>query len=173
MDSELHDMSSEPLSPRCESINVDDHPSKPTNDNISVASTSHSDIEQLEKKYAAFVRHDMYGTMGRGGLHWTQKILLGIALITLFPLRVVLAALVVLLYYLICRVCTLFAVANRDDEQEDYAHIARWRRKIIFLFGRVLSRTLLFVFGFYWINESYMYPDFDRKFNNEVLFFIH
>ncbi|KAK1433563.1 hypothetical protein QVD17_10474 [Tagetes erecta] len=164
---QLNDMSSEPLSPRCESINVDDHPSKPTatSNDISVASTSHSDIEQLEKKCAAFVRHDIYGTMGRGDLHWTQKILVGVALITLFPLRVVLAALVVLLYYLICKICTLFSVANRED---DYAHIARWRRKIIFLFGRVLSRTLLFVFGFYWIKETYINPDIDRNFNNQL-----
>ncbi|KAL8250634.1 hypothetical protein R6Q59_034327 [Mikania micrantha] len=181
MDSELDGMQSEPLSPRDES-NLDDHPAKAdlpharssttsnftTSDDKSVASTSQSEIEELEKKYPAFVRHDLYGTMGRGALPWTQKILLGIALITLFPLRLVLATLVVLLYYLICRACTLFLVPNREDEQEDYAHISRWRRKIIFWFGRVLSRTLLFVFGFYWIRETYRNPDIDSKFNNEL-----
>ncbi|KAL8230860.1 hypothetical protein R6Q57_000638 [Mikania cordata] len=181
MDSELDGMQSEPLSPRYES-NLDDHPAKPdlpharssttsnftTSEDKSVASTSQSEIEELEKKYPAFVRHDMYGTMGRGALPWTQKILIGIALITLFPLRLVLATLVVLLYYLICRACTLFLVPNREDEQEDYAHISRWRRKIIFWFGRVLSRTLLFVFGFYWIKETYRNPDINSKFNNEM-----
>ncbi|KAK9066687.1 hypothetical protein SSX86_014010 [Deinandra increscens subsp. villosa] len=174
MDSEHDGMSSVPLSPRCES-NLQNHPanspstSKPTtSDDKSVASTSHSDIEDLEKQCAAFVRRDMYGTMGRGDLPWTQKILLGLALITLFPLRLVLAALVVLQYYLVCRVCTLFLKPNQEQDHEDYAHISRWRRRIISWFGRVLSRALLFVFGFYWIKEVYRNPDIDSKFNNEL-----
>ncbi|KAF5792458.1 putative plasmalogen synthase [Helianthus annuus] len=173
MDSDLKDMSKEPLSPRRDT-NLEDHPAtkdQPSTSTSDVASTSHSDsnnIQELEQKYAAFVRHDMYGTMGRGPLPWTQKIITGFALITLFPLRLVLATLVVVLYYLICKACTLFAVPKREDEQEDYAHIGGWRRKVIFWFGRVLGRALLFVFGFYWINETYRNPDIDSKFDHEL-----
>lgn len=175
MDSELNGLSSQPHSLHCDS-NLEDGPikddlpllnsSKPTTADHN--STPHPDIQELEKKYAAYVRHDVYGTMGRGKLPWTQKLLLGIALITLFPLRILSATLVVVLYYLICRACTLFLVPNREDEQEDYAHMGGWRRTTIYWFGRVLSRALLFVFGFYWIKETYRNPDIDTKFNDEL-----
>ncbi|XP_076895300.1 lysophospholipid acyltransferase LPEAT1-like [Bidens hawaiensis] len=178
MDSDRNkDMSSHPLSPRSES-NYHHQPTDPnipsssttvtSNDKSHAASTSHSDIQELEIRYPAFVRRDSYGTMGRGPLPWTQKILLFIALITLFPLRLLFSALVVLLYYLICKACTLFLAPNQQHEQEDYAHIGGWRRNVIFWFGRVLARLLLFVFGFYWITETYRNPDIDSKFNNEV-----
>ncbi|KAI3820192.1 hypothetical protein L1987_14050 [Smallanthus sonchifolius] len=106
--------------------------------------------------------------MGRGELPWTEKVLLGIAFVTLLPLRVVLATSVVVLYYLICRVCTLFRAPNREDEQEDYAHLGGWRRSVIYWSGRVLSRVMLFAFGFYWIQESIRNPEIDARINNEV-----
>ncbi|KAI7729338.1 hypothetical protein M8C21_004792 [Ambrosia artemisiifolia] len=96
--------------------------------------------------------------MGCGKLPWTEKLLLGFAVVTLLPIRVVLATTVVVLYYLICRVCTMFVVANKDDEeedgQEDYAHLGGWRRGVLYWCGRVLSRVMLFVFGFVWIQET-------------------
>ncbi|KAK3231556.1 hypothetical protein Dsin_003437 [Dipteronia sinensis] len=52
-------------------------------------------IQELEKKYAAYV---VYGVMGRCELPLKEKLLLGLALVTLVPIRVVLA-----MYYLICR----------------------------------------------------------------------
>ncbi|KAL7605820.1 hypothetical protein Lser_V15G18759 [Lactuca serriola] len=188
MDSEPHGMSSEPHSQHSE-LNLeeghikDDLPlltssssstSKPTTTDDkpgpSSSSTPEPDIEELEKQCAAYARHDMYGTMGRAKLPWTQKVLLGIAIITLFPLRVVSATLVVVLYYLICRACTLCLAPNQEheDEQDDYSHMGGWRRRIIYWFGRVLSRALLFVFGFYWIKETYRDPDMDNKFNDEL-----
>ncbi|XP_071731479.1 lysophospholipid acyltransferase LPEAT1-like isoform X2 [Rutidosis leptorrhynchoides] len=140
-----------------------------SDDNTSVSTAPEPDIEELEKKYSAFVRNDMYGTMGRGKLPWTQKFLLGIALITLFPLRVVSGTLLVVVYYLICKGCTLFLVPNKEDEQEDYAHMGGWRRNVMYWVGRVLSRAMLFVFGFYWIKETNRNPDIDRKFNDDEL----
>ncbi|XP_076894930.1 lysophospholipid acyltransferase LPEAT1-like isoform X2 [Bidens hawaiensis] len=149
MDSELQDLSS-PSKPQSNS-NSDNDPL--------LSPTPPPDIEELEKKYAAYVRHDVYGTMGRGDLPWTEKVLLGFALFTVLPVRVALATVVVVLYYLICRVCTLFTAPNREDEQEDYAHLGGWRRSVLFWSGRVLSRVMLFAFGFYWITDTCANPD--------------
>ncbi|GLT58062.1 hypothetical protein SLA2020_309870 [Shorea laevis] len=120
-------------------------------------------IQELEKKFAAYVRNDVYGPMGRGELPFKEKLLLGIAIVTLLPIRVVLAMSILLLYYLICRICTLFSAPNREDEQEDYAHMGGWRRSVIVRSGRLLSRLILFVFGFYWINETYRDLSDDEK----------
>ncbi|KAL6572691.1 Lysophospholipid acyltransferase lpeat1 [Orobanche minor] len=110
-------------------------------------------IDDMEKKYAAYVRHDVYGTMGRGELPWSENILLGLGLVFLVPIRVVAGTTILVVYYVICRVCTAFMAPNREDEQEDYAHMGGWRRAVIMQSGRFLSRVLLFVFGFYWIAE--------------------
>ncbi|CAL5205932.1 unnamed protein product [Lathyrus oleraceus] len=113
-----------------------------------------SDTEELERKFAAYVRRDVYGTMGRGELPTKEKVLLGVALVTLVPMRVVAAMALLLLYYLICRVCTLCSVPNREDEQEDYAHLVGWRRIVIVQCGKALARLMLFILGFYWITHS-------------------
>ncbi|TXG52269.1 hypothetical protein EZV62_021438 [Acer yangbiense] len=120
-------------------------------------------IHEMEKKYAAYVRNDVYGVMGRGELPLKEKLLLGLALVTLVPIRVVLAMIVLILYYLICRICTLFSAPNREDEQEDYAHLGGWRRSVIVQSGRFFSRSMLFVFGFYWISETYRIPNSQDK----------
>ncbi|TQD70130.1 hypothetical protein C1H46_044333 [Malus baccata] len=123
------------------------------------SSVSAEELQELEKKCAAYVRRDVYGTMGRGELPVKEKVLLGLALVTLVPIRVVLAMTVLVLYYLICRICTVFKIPNRDEqEQEDYAHMGGWRQAVIVQCGRALSRAMLFVFGFYWINESCRIP---------------
>ncbi|GLU04405.1 hypothetical protein SLE2022_215550 [Rubroshorea leprosula] len=111
-------------------------------------------IQELEKKCAAYVRNDVYGPMGRGELPLKEKLLLGIALLTLLPIRIILAMTILVLYYLICRICTLFSTPNREDEQEDYAHLRGWRRAVIVHSGRFLARLMLFVFGFYWISSD-------------------
>ena len=131
------------------------------NSNINI---SGDNLDELEKKFAAYVRHDVYGRMGRGELPLGEKFLLGIALVTLVPVRVVLATTLLVLYYLICRICTLFSAPNREEEeeedgQEDYAHMGGWRRTVIVQCGRSLSRAMLFVFGFYWIKETNRIPD--------------
>ncbi|GER47934.1 acyltransferase, partial [Striga asiatica] len=111
-------------------------------------------FEELEKKYAPYVRHDAYGIMGRGELTWSENFLLGMGLVFLVPIRVVAGTAILVFYYMICRVCTAFMAPNREDEQEDYAHMGGWRRAVIMQSGRFLSRALLFVFGFYWIAET-------------------
>lgn len=126
-------------------------------------------MEELEKKYAPFVRHDVYGIMGRGELPRKEKLLLAIGLVTLLPLRVVAATTILVVYYLICRVCTAFLAPNRQDEQEDYAHMGGWRRKVIAQSGRFCSRAMLFAFGFYWIRKTHRNNDINGKLNNEVL----
>ncbi|KAK4753472.1 hypothetical protein SAY87_022270 [Trapa incisa] len=120
------------------------------------AAITPSEIRELEKKFAAYVRNDVYGSMGCGELPLREKILLGIALLTLVPMRVVLALTVLMVYYLICLICTALKAPNRDgvDEQEDYAHLGGWRRAVIVGSGRFFSRVLLFVFGFYRISET-------------------
>lgn len=111
----------------------------------------------------------MYGVMGRGELPWTEKVLLGIALVTVVPVRVVGAMTVLVVYYLICKVCTAFSAPNREEEeeQEDYAHIGGWRRVVMMQSGMFLSRVMLFVFGFYWISETYCPIDLNANSNNE------
>lgn len=110
-------------------------------------------IEAMEKLYAAYVRKDAYGTMGRGELPASEKVLLGFAMVTLVPIRLVVGILILVIYYLICRGCTLFKAPNRENEQEDYAHMGGWRREVVIRCGRLLSRAMLFNFGFYWIKE--------------------
>jgi len=143
MESELKDLNSKPPNGR------DDRPLLKSESIVSSDS-----IAEMEKKFAAYVRRDVYGTMGRGELPAKEKLLLGFALVTLLPMRVLLAVTVLLFYYLICRICTLFYAPNREDEQEDYAHMSGWRRAVIVSCGRFLSRVMLFIFGFYWIPES-------------------
>ncbi|XP_059638377.1 lysophospholipid acyltransferase LPEAT1 isoform X2 [Cornus florida] len=170
MESELKDLKpkSAPEPPRAEPIDdrstKDDRPllksdSIPSTSPASQSPRSSDNLEELEKKYAAYVRSDVYGTMGRGELPWTEKLLLGAALVTLVPIRVVLALVILVFYYLICRVCTMFLAPNREEEQEDYAHMGGWRRAVIVQSGRFLSRVMLFVLGFYWIKDTYRKPD--------------
>ncbi|KAL4649890.1 hypothetical protein ACB092_01G046800 [Castanea dentata] len=140
-----------------------DSSNRNSNSNSNINSGDNNNLDELEKKFAAYVRHDVYGTMGRGELPLGEKFLLGIALVTLVPVRVVLAMTLLVLYYLICRICTLFSAPNREEEeeengQEDYAHMGGWRRSVIVQCGRSLSRAMLFVFGFYWIKETYRIP---------------
>ncbi|XP_012845757.1 PREDICTED: lysophospholipid acyltransferase LPEAT1-like isoform X2 [Erythranthe guttata] len=125
-------------------------------------------IEEMEQKYAAYVRHDVYGTMGRAELPLTEKILLGLGLVLLLPIRVVAGTIVLVSYYLICRVCTAFLAPNTEDEQEDYAHMGGWRRAVIIQSGRFLSRVLLFVFGFYWIVETRRNNEIEEQLDNET-----
>ncbi|GMH03384.1 hypothetical protein Nepgr_005223 [Nepenthes gracilis] len=123
--------------------------------NSAIAATA-AELEEMEKKYAAYIRRDVYGTMGRGPLPLTEKVLLGLAFVTVLPMRIASALSILFVYYLICRVCTLFSPPNRgEDQQEDYAHMGGWRREVIVRSGRFLSRFMLFVLGFYWILESY------------------
>lgn len=154
MDSELQDLSSSSKPQSNTNTNSNSNSNSNDKDPLLLTPPPDMDIEELEKKYAAYVRHDVYGTMGRGHLPWTEKLLLGFAFFTVLPVRVVLATLVVVLYYLICRLCTLFTAPNREDEQEDYAHLGGWRRTVLFSSGRLLSRVMLFAFGFYWIPDQ-------------------
>ncbi|XP_052188555.1 lysophospholipid acyltransferase LPEAT1-like isoform X4 [Diospyros lotus] len=124
-------------------------------------------IKELEKKSAAYVRHDLYGPMGRGPLPWIEKLFLAIAFLTIVPVRVILALTLLVLYYLICRVCTLFSAPNREDGQEHYGYMGGWRRGVIVRSGRFLSRAMLFVLGFYWIKETKHSPDPGRQLNSE------
>ncbi|XP_061961494.1 lysophospholipid acyltransferase LPEAT1 isoform X2 [Populus nigra] len=164
MDTELKSMNPDPPKPeqpdpasRDDGSNSKDDRPLLKSDSNRISSTTGESIEELEKKFAAYVRNDVYGPMGRGELPLVEKVLLGIAVVTLVPIRFVLALLILVVYYIICRVCTLFSAPNRDEEeeQEDFAHMGGWRRAVIVWCGRFLSRMLLFVLGFYWISVSY------------------
>ncbi|KAI5564058.1 hypothetical protein POPTR_014G042200v4 [Populus trichocarpa] len=164
MDTELKSMNPDPPKPeqpdpasRDDGSNSKDDRPLLKSDSNRISSTTGESIEELEKKFAAYVRNDVYGPMGRGELPLVEKVLLGIAVVTLVPIRFVLALIILVVYYIICRVCTLFSAPNRDEEeeQEDFAHMGGWRRAVIVWCGRFLSRMLLFVLGFYWISVSY------------------
>ncbi|KAL8153973.1 hypothetical protein V2J09_011733 [Rumex salicifolius] len=138
--------------------------SSPCSPSAAAVTVTAAELEEMEKSYAAYVRHDVYGPLGRGPVPLTEKLLLGLAMVTLFPVRIVLAMIVLVLYYVICRVCTLFSAPNREGEQqEDYAHLIGWRRRVIVRCGRILSRLMLFVFGFYWIRETCRDPYNNRN----------
>ncbi|XP_021718685.1 lysophospholipid acyltransferase LPEAT1-like isoform X2 [Chenopodium quinoa] len=118
-----------------------------------------AELEAMEKKFAAYVRRDVYGPMGCGELPVKEKVLLGVAVVTLLPLRVVVGMTVLVIYYLVCRICTLFTTPHRPEEgepqqMEDYGHLGGWRREVIVRCGRFLSRAMLFTLGFYWISNS-------------------
>ncbi|EPS60904.1 hypothetical protein M569_13895, partial [Genlisea aurea] len=127
-------------------------------------------VGEMEKKYGAFIRNDVYGRMGRGDLPWVEKFLLGLALMILVPIRVVAGVTILVIYYVICRVCTACLAPNMEDGQEDFAHMGGWRRAVIVRTGRTLSRLMLIVFGFYWISENHRYKDADSELNEEVTF---
>ncbi|XP_054797891.1 lysophospholipid acyltransferase LPEAT1-like isoform X3 [Prosopis cineraria] len=169
METELKDLNSNP--PELDSSADPDpvHDDASTKDDrplLKSDSTSHfssGQLEDIEKKFAAFVRYDVYGIMGRGELPTREKVLLGLALVTLVPIRVVLCFTLLFTYYLICRICTLFYSPNREEEQEDYAHMAGLRRTLIIQSGRTISRLILFVLGFYWISETCRFTNTDDK----------
>ncbi|KAL0867383.1 hypothetical protein Bca101_046501 [Brassica carinata] len=157
MESELKEMNSNPPSSK------EERPLLKSESDVSAA------IEELDKKFAPYARTDSYGTMGLGPFPATEKVKLAVAMVTLVPVRFILAMSILVLYYLVCRVFTLFSAPYRgaeegeeeeeEDVQEDYAHMGGWRRSVIVGCGRFLSRVLLFVFGFYWIPESRPDPE--------------
>ncbi|XP_042006562.1 lysophospholipid acyltransferase LPEAT1-like isoform X1 [Salvia splendens] len=152
MESELKELNVAAAPPQPES---DSRPLlKPESEKPVSSPSPSTSIEELEKKYAPYVRFDVYGPMGRGDLPLVEKFLLGLALMFLFPVRVAAGTAIVVFYYLICRFCTAFLAPNREDEQEDFAHMGGWRRAVIVRSGRFLSRVLLFVFGFYSISDT-------------------
>ncbi|KAG9441941.1 hypothetical protein H6P81_017795 [Aristolochia fimbriata] len=163
MGTELKDFVKDGLDePHRDESRKDERPLLKSDSSVSASATpvSSESIEELEKKCSAYVRKDVYGTMGRGELPLKEKGLLGIALATLLPIRLIVGFAILLCYYFVCRFCTLFSAPNREDEQEDYAHMVGWRRTAIVQSGRFLSRALLFTLGFYWINVE------DRGSNN-------
>lgn len=143
-------------------------------------------LKEMEFKYAAYVRHDTYGTMGTGDISVWEKAVLVLALLVLVPVKVVLLLIIVITYYLICRICTLCSLPDQNGVEErngessliplhgqtenvdahntsdpinsspkslgNYAHLTGLRRSVIVHSGRFLSRAILFVIGFYWIN---------------------
>lgn len=157
MESQLKVLTRQSTSQRLEH-EQDDHPllkPEPGTPDTPVIESGQS-IEEMERKYAAYVRKDAHGPMGRGKLSWMERLWLVPRLVILVPIRVVAGMTVLVSYYVICRVCTAFRSPNREEgeEQEDYAHLQGWRREVILRSGRFLSRAMLFVFGFYWITET-------------------
>lgn len=65
-------------------------------------------LEEMESKYAAYVRNDTYGPMGKGDIPISEKALLVLGLLIMVPIKVVLILAILITYYLICRICTLF-----------------------------------------------------------------
>jgi lysophosphatidylcholine acyltransferase/lyso-PAF acetyltransferase len=116
-------------------------------------------IEELDRRYAPYARRDAYGPMGRGPVGAVEAFRLAFAAVVLIPLRVVAGMLVLVVYYLVCRVCTLRVEEEREGGEGDgYARLEGWRREGVVRCGRALARAMLFVFGFYWI------PEYDCRF---------
>ncbi|KAE8700713.1 Lysophospholipid acyltransferase LPEAT1 [Hibiscus syriacus] len=136
----LNGITSKPANTGESDPNDDDASSK---DDLPLLESAAEGIQELEKKFAAFVRNDVYGSMGCGKLPLKEKLLLGIALVTLLPIRLVLVMTILVVYYLICRIFTLFSTPNLEDEQEDFAHLGGCRRAVIVQSGRFLSSKCL------------------------------
>lgn len=112
-------------------------------------------IKEMESKYAAYVRHDVYGNWGTRSVSLVEKLQLLVALVTICPIRVFLLFAILVLFYVICKLCTLRVTASSSDEgQESFAHMTGVRRTIIVRSGRFLARAMLFIFGFYYIPVS-------------------
>lgn len=112
-------------------------------------------LKEMEAKYAAYVRHDVYGNWGANRISFWEKLQLLVALMTLCPVRVFLLFALLVLFYVICKLCTLRVTASSSDEgQESFAHMTGVRRTIIVRSGRFLARAMLFIFGFYYIPVS-------------------
>ncbi|KAI8016730.1 Lysophospholipid acyltransferase LPEAT1 [Camellia lanceoleosa] len=103
MESELEDLNSnsnhhhhhhhqQSTNPIDEGLSNDNHPLLKPGESIPLSSPPIStvNIEELGKKFIAFVRNDVYGTMDRGELPWTKKVLLRIAFLSLILIRVIL-----------------------------------------------------------------------------------
>ncbi|XP_047095360.1 lysophospholipid acyltransferase LPEAT1-like [Lolium rigidum] len=117
-------------------------------------------LEELDRRYAPYARRDAYGPMGRGPLGPAEAARLAVAAALLLPLRVVAALLLLVAYYLVCRVCTLGVEEDREGEGREgpgdgYARLRGWRRDAVVRCGRNLARAMLFVFGFYRIREDH------------------
>ncbi|CAN6328581.1 unnamed protein product [Urochloa humidicola] len=129
----------------------------------SAASTApvQESIEELDRRYAPYARRDAYGPMGLGPVGAAEAFRLAFAAVVLIPLRVVAGMLVLVVYYLVCRVCTLRVEEEREGGEGDgYARLEGWRRDGVVRCGCALARAMLFVFGFYWIREfDCRFPD--------------
>lgn len=128
-------------------------------------------LVDMESRFAPFVRHDIYGRMGKEAIPVLERIRLLVAFGTIVPVRVVLLLAIVILGYSICRICTLFIPPDQIEEnngegkhdqglmvpwegQENYASLCGWHRAVIVFTGKLLSRAFLFVLGFYWIRVT-------------------
>ncbi|CAD6272443.1 unnamed protein product [Miscanthus lutarioriparius] len=81
-------------------------------------------IEELDRRYAPYARRDAYGPMGLGPVSAAEAARLAFAAVVLVPLRVVAGVLVLVVYYLVCRVCTLRVEEEREGGEGDgYARL--------------------------------------------------
>ncbi|OEL32380.1 Lysophospholipid acyltransferase LPEAT1 [Dichanthelium oligosanthes] len=135
--------------------------SRSTSPSAASAAPVQESIEELDRRYAPYARRDAYGPMGLGPVSAAEAFRLAFAAVVLVPLRVVAGVLVLVVYYLVCRVCTLRVEEEREGGEGDgYARLEGWRREGVVRCGRALARAMLFVFGFYWIREyDCRFPD--------------
>ncbi|KAH7435885.1 hypothetical protein KP509_06G082600 [Ceratopteris richardii] len=162
-------------------------------------------LSDMELKYAAYVRHDNYGTLGRGKLPFFQKARLLAGMLLFMPTRITLISMILVSYYIVCRICTMFRAPDHDTieemegessmiqsevtgekiyeeeendsdtllgSQENYAHLTGFRRSVIVWLGKFLSRTVLFVFGFYWIKVIRRDREQDEKLLKEGMILV-
>ncbi|KAJ3687000.1 hypothetical protein LUZ61_016164 [Rhynchospora tenuis] len=102
-------------------------------------------IPELARTYAPFIRRDVYS---RGEIPFSEIALLAIAFFTLVPIRLTIGVWLISVYYMVCRLCTLFWDLDR-------CYLVGLRREVVVRVGRFLCRVFMFVLGFYWINEYY------------------
>ncbi|GJM88351.1 hypothetical protein PR202_ga04405 [Eleusine coracana subsp. coracana] len=127
----------------------------PPSPSPNASAPSRESVEELDRKYAPYARRDAYGPMGLGPIGAAEAARLAVAAVVLIPLRLVAGVLVLVAYYLVCRVCTLRVEEEREGggEGDGYARLEGWRREVAVWCGRVLARAMMFVFGFYWIRK--------------------
>ncbi|KAL6619409.1 hypothetical protein ACP70R_034548 [Stipagrostis hirtigluma subsp. patula] len=140
-------------------------PPSPAPPSASAAAPAQESVEELDRRYAPYARRDAYGPMGLGPIGAAEAARLAFAAVVLVPLRVVAGVLVLVAYYLVCRVCTLRVEEERGGGEGDgYARLEGWRREGVVRCGRALARAMMFVFGFYWIREyDCRFPDAEEE----------
>ncbi|KAG6557024.1 hypothetical protein Mapa_001441 [Marchantia paleacea] len=114
---------------------------------------------EMEAECAPYVRHDSYGNFGAAEISVGEKILLGLAMVTIAPIRMILIFFILVTYYFICKICTISRLPGEEEGQENYSHLTGLRRSVIVYAGKFLSRSLLFVVGFYHIKVTHRTPD--------------
>eukprot|EP00271_Cylindrocystis_brebissonii_P007089 TRINITY_DN20223_c0_g1_i1.p1 TRINITY_DN20223_c0_g1~~TRINITY_DN20223_c0_g1_i1.p1 ORF type:complete len:382 (+),score=46.41 TRINITY_DN20223_c0_g1_i1:301-1446(+) len=115
---------------------------------------TYGSLEALNEAFPPFVRTDTYGTLGKGPLSLASQVYLLVATVTIFPIRLFFLIIFMVWFTGICWLNTFDQTLTEVDGQPaTYVNLRGRRRASITACGRIASRMVLFVMGFYWIKR--------------------